>query len=84
MIPLEIVLLIINGVRNDAIEMIANPVGRDGFAYGQAHGWMQAANAFQERLNAAVEEKETANRNSERRANNDSSEEITDEDDYQL
>lgn len=59
--------------------MVSNPVGRDAFAYGQAHGWMQAADALLQRINQAVE---TTNRNSEREDSNDNS--GKEEDEYQL
>lgn len=67
MIPLEVVLLLLDGLRARAIAMLETPIGRDAFAYGDACGFMRAVETMRQELSDAVE---TSNR-SEREDNDD-------------
>lgn len=47
---------LLDQLRAETIELIGQPLGRDAFAYGDAHGCMRTVEAMRERLNALVEE----------------------------
>lgn len=54
MIDLELLFLILTELKQEAIDGITSPPGRDAFAFGAIHGQMQALSAFEARLRAEV------------------------------
>lgn len=62
MIPLEVVLLLLDGLRARAIAMLETPIGRDAFAYGDACGFMRAVETMREELNGVVEQSNRSER----------------------
>lgn len=57
MIPVELVLLLINELKNAGLEMVAAPAVRDAFAFGEAAGWIKCTTVFEERLNSIIEDR---------------------------
>lgn len=83
MIPLEVILLLLDKLKQEVIEGLSSPGDTSSFGFGMLHGQFVLLEEFHKRLNNTVE---TANR-SERKASDDNSgqEDIHDQDDeYQL
>lgn len=56
MIDLNLILLLLNELRAEALESVVTPTGRDAFAFGAVHGQLRVIEEFRARLEAKIEE----------------------------